>query len=117
MDAKVEERKLLQRIAESAEDYPITQSPDWQELAAMSDETEFDGLRADRDSIIVADDNTFGGLMTVYVVRKYKGDEKFEESDSFPVTFEGRLGKTGEPVINSVSINTRSFYIGTGFEP
>lgn len=115
MNKQQREHALVERILDAAEAYDIAGSAEWEKLAVLSENTRLDGLRADADGLIIRG-KRFEGLMNVYIVRKYVTEEKFEEGDSFPATYKGHLDERGEPVIETVDVNTRSFYIGTEFE-
>lgn len=115
MNKKQREHALVERILDAAEAYDILRSGEWEKLAVLSEDTQLDGLRADPDGLIIRG-TQFEGLMKVYIVRRYFTEEKFEEGDSFPVTYKGHLDDQGAPVIDTIDVNTRFFYIGTEFE-
>jgi hypothetical protein len=109
---RIEDPELLQAIMAAVAGYDLSSSPDWQNLDELSNHTEFESLEANPDGIFEGSPGTFQVVGNVYVTLNY-GDKRDSSSmsDSYPVQLTGTFDpKTRDVSINSVSIDTSSFY-------
>ena len=106
-------KEIPRLLDEALTDYDLTSQSEWEELAQLSNFTEFDGAEVYGESAIIADD-TLIAPGNVYVNLNY-GDEpeKTTFSDSYPmrIFFSMRSYEEGASVtIDHIDIDTSSFF-------
>lgn len=109
-----EKRDRIWAVGKAAKAFPFRSTPAWKTLADLSKDTRFQGAFVDPSAIIVDEDDTFEGTMTVSVLLSFEdraGDRGFKSGEAFPADFKGHF-ENGEPVIDEMDVDTRSFYAG-----
>jgi|GEM_PF-1785935 len=98
-------------IAAAMWDYDITKFRDvWEHLARLSDETELDGVDVNPAGVLI-DNGRFNGLMTVYLVFRFKTDRgEVVSPEALPGEFQGHFDSEGRPQIDSVSVDDSLFF-------
>jgi hypothetical protein len=83
----------------------------WSELDALSSHTIFEGVEAHPNGIFSTGEDRFEAVATVYVTLNY-GSHRDETSmsDSYPATVAGIIGASNKPKIESITVDTSSFY-------
>jgi hypothetical protein len=106
-----QDRQLRQQIIEAIKARDLTDTEAWNDLSALSTDTQLDTIETFDDEIRIEDGN-FSGPLTWYVSLRY-GQEGTDNllvmSESFPGSFEGHL-EDGRPVIDRMFAAVSSFY-------
>ena len=104
--------KRASAIADWLRSFNLENHPAWASLDALSSKTRFEGVDVDPEGIILEPDNTFSGIMNVYVLLQYDPESEgaFADSASFLGQFEGHLDHFGQPQIDNVTVNTDPFF-------
>jgi hypothetical protein len=89
----------------------LAETSAWANLDSLSTHTHVDDIEAVPDGIFEVGDDGFTAVATVYVGLNY-GDKKdsFSTSDSFPAQVQGHFEADGQAIVDSVSVDTSSFY-------
>jgi Predicted pPIWI-associating nuclease len=89
----------------------LTETGAWSDLDALSTHTSIEGIEAVPEGIFEVGDNGFTAVATVYVDLSYGNNEdSFSTLDSFPAQVQGHFTSNGEAIVDSVSVDTSSFY-------
>lgn len=103
--------EIRERIADHIAGLDLTEYPaTWSDLDLLSKQTRQDAIEVDPNDVKVSGDD-FSGMMNVYVVLQYgRGSDGFTTSEGFPGKFEGHIDDDRNVVIDSITVDTRSFY-------
>jgi len=83
----------------------------WSELDSLSTNTRIDDIQAVPEGIFEVGGDGFVAVATVYVGLNYGGKkDSFSTSESFPAQVQGHFESNGKAVVDSVSVDTSSFY-------
>lgn len=102
----------LAAVMQVMSDFDLTESQAWSDLDALSSNTYIDDLEVDPEGVII-EENEFKGVMNVYVVLHYGGndDDAFDTSDAFRGQFSGHFDED-KAVVDSVTVDTSPFFEG-----
>ena len=109
----------INAIIDAVADKEMHETSAWEDLDALSTQTQVDGVEIPADAIILDRTGGFRGLMTIYVVLNYgpdQGDDGFTETDAFRGFFTGHF-KGDQPVIDDITADTSPFYSGSEDPP
>jgi hypothetical protein len=104
-------RSKLDAVMDAVSSIELTETPAWSDLDSLSTHTSIEDIEAVPEGIFETDDNGFTAVATVYVGLNYGDkDDAVTASDSFPAQIDGRFEQGGKAVVDSVSVDTGSFY-------
>jgi len=105
------DRRKLDLVMSAVNSVDLTKTEAWQELDKLSARTRVDAMDAVPGGIFEVGDNGFAAVATVYVELGYGGrKDGFSARDSFPATVHGHFDRNGAAIVDTVSVNTASFY-------
>jgi len=91
--------------------FELTATDAWHDLEALSAGTRFDEIDAVPEGLFAVEGNGFTAIATVYVDLV---DDDMEGAsaypDNFPAEVRGHFDASGEAIIETVSVDTSSFY-------
>lgn len=106
----VKDRPTLDLIMNAISSVDLTNTAAWGDLAVLSDRTYLDAIDAVPGGVFTEDESGFAAIATVYVNLEYgRKKDLVTSSESFPAEVHGHF-ENGTAVIDSVSVNTSSFY-------
>jgi predicted pPIWI-associating nuclease len=83
----------------------------WSDLDELSSETTFEGIEPHPDGIFETEKNHFEAIATVYVTLNYGSrKDRASMSDSYPARVAGTVAKKSDVKIDSITVDTSSFY-------
>lgn len=89
----------------------LSQFGGWDELAVLSSATLFEGIEAAPGGVVFEQADSFVAEATVYVTLQYGGSKDGTSmSDAYPATIRGRIDKDLAVEIESIDVDTESFY-------
>ena len=104
-------RSKLDAVMDAVSSIELTETPAWSDLDSLSTHTNIEDIEAVPEGIFETDDNGFTAVATVYVGLNY-GDkvDAVSVSDSFSAQVHGHFEQGDKAVVDSVSVDTGSFY-------
>jgi hypothetical protein len=104
-------RSKLDAVMDAVSSIELTETPAWSDLDSLSTHTNIEDIEAVPEGIFETVDNGFTAVATVYVGLNY-GDkvDAVSVSDSFPAQVHGHFEQGDKAVVDSVSVDTGSFY-------
>lgn len=108
---QLRERSKIDAIMDAVSSVDLTETGAWDDLDSLSTNTTVDDIEGLPEGIFQIGDDGFTAVATIYVDLEY-GDKKdaFSTSDSFPAQVQGHFEPDGKAVVDSVSVDTSSFY-------
>lgn len=107
----IREEELREAIIAAIEGYDLTESEAWSQLDELSSHTKVEGVEPNPDGIFQKGENNFEVVGTVYVTLNYGSiRDRASMSDSYPIQIRGKLEEGNEIKIDSVEVDTSSFY-------
>jgi hypothetical protein len=105
------DRQKLDRVMNAVSSVDLTETKAWDELDKLSARIRIDAIDAVPGAIFEVGDSGFAAMATVYVELGY-GTRKdgFSAPDNFPATVHGHFDPSGMAIVDTVSVNTSSFY-------
>ena len=89
----------------------LAETSAWRDLKSLSPHTHIEDIEAVPEGIFATDGNGFTAVATVYVGLNFGGrSASSSTSDSFPAQVQGHFDSDGNAVVDSVSVDTASFY-------
>jgi hypothetical protein len=102
--------KKRQKIAEAVKAYDLTGDPVWSDLDLLSTHTVLDGVEVDPEGVILEKDDSFEGVMNIYVTLHYgSGEDAFATSESFLGKYHGHF-EGNRPTVDRIEVDTSPFY-------
>lgn len=97
---------MVDDIVEAVSHAKLTEYDAWNDLNALSSNTDVDGIDVDPAGVTLEGER-FTGLATIYVASQYgtTGVDGFETSNAFEGHFDGK-----RPVIDKITVDTTPFY-------
>ncbi|MCZ8323998.1 MAG: hypothetical protein O9283_01905 [Sphingomonadaceae bacterium] len=83
----------------------------WDELNVLSSATLFEGIEPAPGGVVLQPDGNFVAAATVYVTLQYGGSKDGASmSDAYPAVIRGRIDNELNVEIESIDVDTESFY-------
>src|ERR1700679_303750 len=107
----LKDRSKLDAVMDAVSSIELTETTAWSDLDSLSTHTHIEDIEAVPEGIFESGDNSFTAVATVYVGLNYGGkNDASSTADSFPAQVQGHFKPDGKAVVDSVSVDTASFY-------
>lgn len=109
VDQNTRREAIIEAVKAAATD--LTAFSAWADLDALSTHTSVDSVEVLPEGIVLNTDETFQGVLNLYLTLQYGHDnnEGFSTSESMLAKFSGSFDE-GEPRIDDIEVDTSRFY-------
>jgi hypothetical protein len=102
--------KIVKAVSELTVD-DLSSLHAWENLDNLSSNTLFESVEANPDGVFDVGNNQFEAIANVYITLQYGGkSDSTSMSDSYPARVRGKLTSSGTVRIQSIDVDTSSFY-------